>query len=65
MIHRRNIVMSVQSDAKKTYSKPALKTIDLASEEVLSSGCKTEDGSGGIGDVCVPGAGPCSTGTGS
>ncbi len=57
--------MSVKSDAKKTYSKPALKTIDLASEEVLSSGCKTEVGAGGVSDQCVPGAGPCSTGTGS
>lgn len=31
---------------KLPYEKPALRTIDLASDEVLAGGCKTQTGTG-------------------
>jgi hypothetical protein len=34
---------------KRVYEKPRLRTIELAAEEVLAAGCKTE--SGGVNPV--------------
>jgi len=52
------------TDKKKTYRKPEVRAIDLVADEVLTTGCKTETGTGGITDQClIPAA--CSSDTGS
>jgi len=42
---------------KKRYSKPRLRTIKLAADEVLATGCKTSPASTGFG------GNPCTSGT--
>lgn len=42
---------------KKRYSKPRLRTIKLAADEVLATGCKTSPASTGFG------GNPCNNGT--
>lgn len=44
---------------KLAYEKPRLRTIELAAEEVLGLGCKTDSGdtAGLGGNGCVPAAG--------
>jgi len=48
------------------YEKPKLRLIELAAEEVLSTGCKTSrfDPHGAAGNGCRVGS-PCSSTTGS
>ena len=45
---------------KKTYQKPELQTIDLAADEVMAIGCKTNTSPGSTpgGATCVLGT-PC------
>ena len=38
-----------KATAKKSYSKPALRTVELAASEVLSEGCKTAASSAPFG----------------
>ncbi len=42
-----------QKQAKKIYTKPELRRIELAAEEVLSVGCKMISGSTGFGNPGV------------
>lgn len=35
--------------ARKLYEKPRLRTIELAADEVLATGCKTIDGTMNVG----------------
>lgn len=46
---------------KKEYKKPQLNSVELATEEVLSVGCKTPGAGGGPGynNQCKRGLSPC------
>lgn len=41
---------------RKQYTKPRLRTIELATDEVLAGSCKTASGPGPNGGVCTVGA---------
>lgn len=44
---------SQKGSAKLPYEKPAIKTIELAAEEVLGIGCKTGAGIAGVPDATI------------
>lgn len=48
----------IKEKQKKAYQRPEVKVIELAAEEVLAVGCKTESsaGPGGVPPTCVLGA---------
>ncbi len=39
---------------KSVYSKPRMQTIDLSADEVMSGGCKTDSGAGGVTEAPHP-----------
>ena len=47
--------------ARLPYQRPRLGRVELAAEQVLSSGCKTNSGSGNVGSGSVCSSGSCST----
>ncbi len=48
-------------DAKKTYSKPAIASVNLIPDEAVLSGCKVAGSNGpeSTGDNCAPLGTPC------
>ena len=44
MTTKEETMKNPEGDEKQTYEKPRLRTIELAAEEILAIGCKTNSG---------------------
>ena len=54
-----------QNEIRQTYEKPRLRTIELAAEETLATGCKVAPGRPGQGSNFGCGTAGCSLKSGS